>query len=182
MNFYHAHMNSKRNNDMQLRLTGIIYLLCAFLLLGCSEEVDNSVTGNDQKVATAEQKASAPVFQSISVTEVHKLIQQKTELSLIDVRTPQERKQMRIAGSQLVPVGDVIRGKASFPPEKPIILVCAVGGRSYIAGKALASYGYSRIYNMEGGIEAWHRAGLPLQHGPEPALSGSEVKTKTKSP
>ncbi|MBT8361804.1 MAG: rhodanese-like domain-containing protein [Desulfobacterales bacterium] len=122
---------------------------------------------------------SAPVFQSISVTEVYKLIEQKTDLSLIDVRTPQERKQMRIAGSRLVPVGDVIRGKVIFPPDKPVILVCAVGGRSYIAGKALVSRGFSRIYNMDGGIEAWRRAGLPLERGPEPALSASsEQKSK----
>jgi len=144
--------------------------------------VDNSVKSTDQEGPSAGKKASAPVFQSISVAEVYKLIQQKTELSLIDVRTPQERKQRRIAGSQLVPVGDVIRGKVIFPQDKPIVLVCAVGGRSYIAGKTLVSRGYSRIYNMDGGIEAWHRAGLPLEHGPEPAMSGSGVQKEKQIP
>jgi rhodanese-related sulfurtransferase len=165
-------------NDMHFRLRGFIYLFCTLLLLGCSEEVDNSVTSTDQAGPSTGKKASVTVFQSISVAEVYKLIQQKTELSLIDVRTPQERKQMRIAGSRLVPVGDVIRGKVLFPPDKPVILICAVGGRSYIAGKALASRGYSRIYNMDGGIEAWHRAGLPLERGPEPIVSGNGVQEK----
>lgn len=163
---------------MHFRIRGLIYLLCALFLLGCSEDVDNSVTSTYQEGPKAGKKASAPVFQSISVTEVYKLILQKTDLSLIDVRTPQERRHMRIAGSQLVPVGDVIRGKVIFPPDKPVILVCAVGGRSYIAGKALASRGYSRIYNMDGGIEAWHRAGLPLDRGPEPVMSGNGVQKK----
>lgn len=164
---------------MHFRITGLIYLFCILLLFGCSEDVDNSVTSTDQAGQSSGKKVSAPVFQSISVTEVYKLIEQKTDLSLIDVRTPQERKQMRIAGSRLVPVGDVIRGKVTFPPDKPVILVCAVGGRSYIAGKALVSRGYSRIYNMDGGIEAWHRAGLPLERGPEPAISdSSEQKRK----
>jgi len=47
------------------------------------------------------------------------------------------------------------------------MLLCAVGGRSYIAGKVLISRGYREVYNLDGGIEAWRRAGFAVLKGPE---------------
>ena len=91
----------------------------------------------------------------------------RENLQIIDVRTPQERKQFRIADSLLVPVGDVIRGVFTANPEQPLMLVCAVGGRSFVAGKVMFARGYREIYNLGGGIESWRRAGLPLETGPE---------------
>ena len=103
----------------------------------------------------------------MSVEEAAELIETRDDLQLIDVRTPQERKQFRIANSQLVPVGDVIRGVFKADPEQPLMLICAVGGRSYVASKVMFARGYREIYNLGGGIEAWRRAGLPLLTDPE---------------
>ncbi|MEK9726327.1 MAG: rhodanese-like domain-containing protein, partial [Rhodospirillaceae bacterium] len=46
---------------------------------------------------------------------------------------------------------------------KKLVFVCAQGVRSYQAGQYLLSQGLiSEAYNMDGGIAAWHYAGLPL--------------------
>lgn len=95
------------------------------------------------------------------------MIRTRENLQIIDVRTPQERKQFRIADSRLVPVGDVIRGVFEADPEQPLILICAVGGRSYVASRVMFARGYREIYNLDGGIESWRRAGFPLETGPE---------------
>jgi rhodanese-related sulfurtransferase len=108
-----------------------------------------------------------PIFRSISAGEAAELIKSRQDLQIIDVRTPQERKQFRIADTRLVSVGDIMRGVFAADPSQPLMLVCAIGGRSYVAGKVMAARGYREIYNLDGGIESWRRAGLPLESGPE---------------
>lgn len=108
-----------------------------------------------------------PVFRTVSAVEAAELIRTRKDLQIIDVRTPQERKQIRIAETRLVPVGDVIRGVFAADADQPLMLICAVGGRSYVAGKAMVARGYREIYNLDGGIESWRRAGFPVETGPE---------------
>ena len=50
--------------------------------------------------------------------------------------------------------------------DKPVILYCASGGRSALAGKTLKDFGYDRVFNL-GGFKDWAEAGLPV----EPAKS-----------
>ena len=99
--------------------------------------------------------------------EAVELMKTRENLQIIDVRSPQEREELRIADSRLVPMGDVIRGVFEGDPDQPLILVCAVGGRSIVAGKVMIARGYREIYNLGGGIESWRQAGLPLETGPE---------------
>ena len=121
----------------------------------------------DQEKETVDPVSTAPLFKTVSAAEAAELIKTRENLEVIDVRTPQERKQFRIADSRLVPVGDVIRGVFEGDPDQPLMLICAVGGRSYVAGKVMSARGYREIYNLGGGIESWRRAGLPLETGPE---------------
>jgi rhodanese-related sulfurtransferase len=154
-------------------------LFCLVLLFtaGCSEEPKESQVSAPAEAAeqkesyisarteAVERKEATPqkVFQTISPAAARELLEQNADVLLVDVRTPQEIKQMSIDGSVAVPVGDVIRGRLTIDPNQPVLLVCALGGRSYIAGKALASRGHRVVYNLGGGIDAWYRAGLPVK-------------------
>jgi rhodanese-related sulfurtransferase len=99
------------------------------------------------------------------------MLQQRDDIIFLDVRTSQERAYAAIEGSTLVSFWDVVRGNIVFPRDKPLLLVCAVGGRSYSAGRLLARQGYTEVYNLEGGIENWHKDGLPLVRGNGGAIS-----------
>ena len=93
------------------------------------------------------------------------MLQQRDDVIFLDVRTPQERAYASIDGSTLVNFWDLVRGKVVLPQDKPILLVCAVGGRSFAVGQIFSKKGYSEVYNLEGGIEQWHKDGLPLVRG-----------------
>lgn len=147
--------------------------LIGFLLSGPTPPVTNvekqtvrTVQGEEGVKPAAEVQ---PVFRTVSAAEAAELIRTRENLQVIDVRTPQERKQFRIAETRLVPVGDVIRGVFEADPDQPLMLICALGGRSYVAGKAMFARGYREIYNLDGGIESWRRAGFPLETGREDA-------------
>jgi len=49
-----------------------------------------------------------------------------------------------------------------FRKDKPVILYCASGGRSALAGKALKNLGYGEVYNL-GALKDWTEAGLPTE-------------------
>ena len=49
-------------------------------------------------------------------------------------------------------------------PGKPVILYCASGGRSALAGKTLQDMGYEKVFNL-GGFKDWAEAGMPVEKG-----------------
>ncbi len=89
-------------------------------------------------------------------------IQIHADLLIVDVRNPDELKQGKIENSVLVPFWNVKKGEHSLPKDRPILLVCAVGGRSYGAMQILARQGYRELYNLKGGMSAWKKAKLPV--------------------
>ncbi|MCZ7538689.1 MAG: rhodanese-like domain-containing protein [Anaerolineae bacterium] len=42
-------------------------------------------------------------------------------------------------------------------------MICNSGNRSRVAAEALIRLGYSQVYNVDGGIQAWRKAGLPVE-------------------
>ena len=46
--------------------------------------------------------------------------------------------------------------------DKPVILYCASGGRSALAGKTLKDFGYEKVFNL-GAFKDWAEAGMPVE-------------------
>ena len=81
-----------------------------------------------------------------------------SDLIFLDVRTPQERSYGAIPGTRLVSIYDLMQGAIPLPKDKPILLVCAVGGRSYVAAQVMSRQGFQEVYNLSGGIRrGWRR-------------------------
>ena len=57
----------------------------------------------------------------------------------------------------------------ALPADRPVMVVCHLGGRSAAVAGFLIRSGRSDVVNVAGGMDAWERAGLPVRHGaPEP--------------
>jgi rhodanese-related sulfurtransferase len=84
------------------------------------------------------------------------------EALMVDVREPDEFAREHIAGAHSLPQGQLDR--ESLPPSdgRRIVLHCASGARSRRACEQLQAGGGERLFQLEGGIAAWKRAGLPL--------------------
>ena len=84
-----------------------------------------------------------------------------TNLTIIDVRTPQEYKQDHLKKARLIPALEISGrlGEIADLRDAPILLYCRSGHRSSIAAKVLKKGGFSRISNLQGGITAWQEAG-----------------------
>lgn len=84
------------------------------------------------------------------------------DLHLLDVREPDEWQAGHIAGSQHIPLGQLRERLREVPKDKTILAVCRHGNRSEAASRGLRTLGYT-VENLEGGVTAWTRAGLPLE-------------------
>mgnify|MGYP002631996255 CR=1 FL=1 len=85
-------------------------------------------------------------------------------VKLLDVRTPAEFGEIHIEGSELMPldrlVADHLKGT-----DKDCVIVCRTGKRATQAKEKLAAAGCERLLVLEGGVQAWEQAGLPVNRG-----------------
>ena len=104
---------------------------------------------------------------SIPPLEAKKLIETREGLQLVDVRTQQEYLNGALPGSKLVTwsswsTKDFLRKMEVFDKKRPLLLVCAVGGRSWAAASLLSREGFREVYNLSDGLQAWALQRVPL--------------------
>jgi rhodanese-related sulfurtransferase len=84
---------------------------------------------------------------------------------IVDVREPDEFRDVRVEGAALVPMSVFADRHAELPKDRQLLVMCAAGSRSAAATSFLLRNGWSDVVNVEGGIIAWQRAGLPVRRG-----------------
>jgi rhodanese-related sulfurtransferase len=94
----------------------------------------------------------------ITPQDLHTRLQAGEDIQLIDVREPMEFEYCRLAGSQLLPLGELPRRADEVRGEGPVVLVCHHGVRSMQALAYLQQrHGRQNLLNLQGGIDAWSR-------------------------
>jgi rhodanese-related sulfurtransferase len=84
---------------------------------------------------------------------------------LIDVREPDEFTGPlgHLPGSELVPLGTLEAAARGWSRETPLVLICRSGVRSGRAAGYLATQGFSRLFNLAGGMIAVNALGLRVE-------------------
>ena len=100
-------------------------------------------------------------FTRIDVKEAQEMIGDN-DVAIVDVREPHEYNAGHVPDATLIPVATVYARREELPRDKDLIFVCAVGQRSALACEMAAAAGLTRLYNLEGGTDAWVKAGLPV--------------------
>jgi len=91
----------------------------------------------------------------ITAVELKKKLDAGETPLIVDVREPNEYQINRIAGSTLIPLGELPRRYQELPRDREIILQCKTGARSGRAQDFLKSVGFARVKNLKGGIRDW---------------------------
>ena len=91
----------------------------------------------------------------ISPQDVKARLDRGDDLVVIDVREPYEWEICRIPGTTLIPLKTLPERAGELPRDRDIIVHCKLGGRSAKAVEFLRAAGFTRVYNMAGGIHAW---------------------------
>jgi len=105
-------------------------------------------------------------FQRIDVKTANDMREQG--VAIIDCREPDEYAGGHVVGAPLIPHMSVFNRIAEVEQiaggkDKPLMFICAKGQRSAVAAEFAAAAGFSDLYNVEGGTDAWIEAGLPTE-------------------
>ena len=76
-------------------------------------------------------------------------------LHLLDVREPGEREINHLEGALTIPLGELATRFTELPNDEPLVVFCKVGERSVQAVATLQRYGFTKLFNLRGGIDAW---------------------------
>lgn len=103
-------------------------------------------------------------YRALPPAEAVRVMNQDGSL-VLDVREDNEFSGGRIPGSRHIPLGvlkkrmqDIDRFK-----ELPVLVYCRTGARSAVAASQLVAAGFTDVTNLQGGIQAWQSAGLPVK-------------------
>lgn len=100
-------------------------------------------------------------FARINVSECKEMMS-RNDVAVIDVREASEYNAGHVPDARLIPVASIFARRDELPRDKDIVFVCAVGQRSALACEMAAAAGLTRLFNLEGGTEAWIEAGYPI--------------------
>ncbi len=141
--------------------TGFVVSVLLALLIACSgctgaqSASSNATTGfTDLTVEQSKQK-------------IDEFRDRPSDLVILDVRTPTEfeRERLRDAVNLDVSAGVFKDRVARLDRDRTYLVYCQIGTRSAHAAAIMADLGFSKIYNMKGGIVKWKEAGNPTVRG-----------------
>lgn len=96
---------------------------------------------------------------------------------LLDVRTPGEYAAVHVPGSYNVPLDSLSEhGREITAIDAPVVLICRSGQRARQAEAALATAGMQNLHVLDGGVQAWEAAGLPVRRGKGPISLERQVR------
>jgi len=147
------------------------YLVLAMMLPLFVTPASGGVSREEVGVRVAKMTAAAKSqVGSISVADLQAMIDSGQTFTLLDVRTEDEYEQGHIGHARWIP-----RGMLEFEAAKGevgetgdcIIVYCRKDGRAALAGKTLKELGFDNVKYVEGGFEAWAKAGKSIynRHG-----------------
>ncbi|MFC1935796.1 rhodanese-like domain-containing protein [Chloroflexota bacterium] len=146
---------------MAARLTGAFagFVLVAMMLAaGCSA----SPTPTPTPTPTFNQASSGKTGRvDVSAREAKQLIDSTQNLVVLDVRNPDEYASSHIQGAMLIPAQELQGKLAQVPQGRALLVYCRTGVRSLTASNLLVASGFSMVYNLSGGLQAWSDAGYP---------------------
>jgi len=99
---------------------------------------------------------------NVSVGEAKAMIDSTTSLLILDVSSEEEYAQGHLKGAVNIPISDLPRRIDELDVNSPVLVYCRTGRRSAQACSALVERGFTRVYNMEGGLVAWMSSGYPV--------------------
>jgi len=94
----------------------------------------------------------------LSVVELKARLDRTPEdVHILDVREAWETKLCKLPNTIHIPIGQVLFRLHELDRDKPLVVLCHHGIRSFQVAHLLIREGFTELYNLQGGIEAWAR-------------------------
>ncbi|MEE2638022.1 MAG: rhodanese-like domain-containing protein [Acidobacteriota bacterium] len=115
---------------------------------------DDRSSGENLRALTDEPTTPEPPIRQLSALELKAMMESDSLFELVDVRTHWERKIAKLDGSELLDQSHHEK-LLGLDRSTPIVFQCHHGIRSQQAAEYFRRQGFSNLYNLQGGIDAW---------------------------
>jgi rhodanese-related sulfurtransferase len=137
----------------------IFAILISIFLTACSSSESPPASGDviGQKVSV-----QGGTYTDISVSELQTMLENK-DFTFVNVHIPFEGD---LPNTDLsIPYDEIDQNLDKLPSDKDskIVLYCRSGNMSSTAAETLVDLGYTNVWNLDGGFNAWEQAGLPME-------------------
>lgn len=106
---------------------------------------------------------------TISPQALHDRLQSGGTADVLDVRTPLEFRELHARGARLLPLDRLdpaaVMAARGGRSDEPLYVLCKSGNRGRQACERFLAAGYANVVSVEGGTDAWAKAGLPVVRG-----------------
>jgi phage shock protein E len=142
------------------RLNATLLTLAALVLAGCASYQADAEAPTDAAPTSA--ASSDATIEVVDADRAVSLLAARDDLTIIDVRTPEEHAAGHVAGTELVDIQapDFADRIAALDPEGAYLVYCRTGNRSAVAVQAMADLGFIEVYDA-GGFDDLAAAGAP---------------------
>jgi rhodanese-related sulfurtransferase len=119
----------------------------------CQSKPNQTTAAQTSATKTADANAAAAMLVA------------QPNIQILDVRTPEEWAGGVIKGAKKLNYQspDFKAEVAKLDKKSPVIVYCAMGGRSAKASELMRTLGFTDVTNMSSGFEAWKNAGYPVE-------------------
>jgi len=135
----------------------ILFSFLSISLISCSN-------GQEPQQQKQESLKQGTVSEVINCNSFLSKMDDPSAIQVIDVRTPTEFNSGHIEHAKNININDAQFEAqiAALDKSKPVLVYCAVGGRSARAANFIKSQGFPAVFDLDGGIGAWNKEGLPI--------------------
>ena len=137
-----------------------LLIILFFGMMSCKEADTKKIQAEEVSDVVADQE----VISQLSSEEFEKHVSAVGDVQLVDVRTPEEVADGTIAGSMHFDfyAEDFKEQLKVLDKDIPVYVFCRSGRRSADTAAMLEEMGFTRIYDLDGGVTAWQETGRLL--------------------
>jgi rhodanese-related sulfurtransferase len=132
---------------------------------------DHNVLDVKEMIETIKRAQDLDTNMRVAPTDVKAWLDAGEEFSFIDCRTPQEWELANLPAAERLDY-DAPDKYMSLPKDRRIVFTCHTGDRSLDVASYFVGHGFTAVYSMRGGLDAWSQevdSALPRYEAPAPA-------------
>ncbi len=154
-----VYTENKALNEVNMKKKLSVIFIVAFFIL-CPSFIVYAVDKTPDELV----KEAKAAINEISIDKVKKMVDNKENIIILDVRDREEYETGHIPGAINISRGSLDFKVRLIIPDKnsTIIVYCGLDLRSPLATKSMNDLGYKKAVNMIGGLKAWKEAGYPI--------------------
>ncbi|MBS7655384.1 rhodanese-like domain-containing protein [Candidatus Bathyarchaeota archaeon] len=156
-------MNKIYKNIICVFIIIIIAIISVFGIRILLKSTPETISNNSTSICPiCTYLTSYMFYQNITVNELKAMLDEEANITIVDVRMPEEYANGHIPNAINIPMHK-ISSRVNEIKGKNVVVYCNSGAKSKASARILVVNGVQNVWNLAGGLKAWIAAGYPIE-------------------